>query len=382
MNNYTKISIYLSLLITVFLILPKLTHAADFYVDPVNGSMSNDGSQAHPWSTLPAVWAAGKIHTYHYTDIGTWQVLAEKYPSGVVHAGDTIYLMSGYNGTLNLLGAVNTDYITIKAYPGEIPTFKNIWIAGAAYWKIEGIKVSTEFSGTITQFINGLIQIENHSNQGPCNHITIKDSEIYSINDDSAWTTLLDWYNHASTGIITAGTYTTIDNVLIRNVAIGVGLQSAAHSTFQNSTINRFAADAVAGGGTWSADMSYISVLNNTIINAVPAWEVHADTHGDMIQFSSLSKLDTYPIDHLVISGNYVNPFEEYGINPMVSAISNQGITMTNGLLTNALIDNNVVVVNSPHGISIWGAVDSTIINNTIIRARDDVAYQNPVSYT
>src|SRR5665647_3824912 len=115
MNNYTKISIYLSLLITVFLILPKLTHAADFYVDPVNGSMSNDGSQEHPWSTMQEVWEQNKIRT------GTWSGypnIAVKNPDGPVHTGDTIYLLSGYHGKLTMIDAVNDDWITVKAAEG------------------------------------------------------------------------------------------------------------------------------------------------------------------------------------------------------------------------------------------------------------------------
>jgi hypothetical protein len=37
--------------------------AADFYVDPVNGSMSGDGSADSPWSTLQEVLDAGLIQT-------------------------------------------------------------------------------------------------------------------------------------------------------------------------------------------------------------------------------------------------------------------------------------------------------------------------------
>ncbi len=36
--------------------------AEDFYVDPVVGSMSNDGSQEHPWRTLEEVLDSGLIY--------------------------------------------------------------------------------------------------------------------------------------------------------------------------------------------------------------------------------------------------------------------------------------------------------------------------------
>ena len=38
-------------------------HANDFYIDPVNGSDSGDGSLAHPWHSLQSLFDDGLIET-------------------------------------------------------------------------------------------------------------------------------------------------------------------------------------------------------------------------------------------------------------------------------------------------------------------------------
>ena len=84
-----------------------------YYADPVNGSMNGDGSAARPWSTLSAIVSANLINGQDKT-------------SGVVHAGDVIYLLSGNHGAVYLdphHGSgkyANTEYITIQAAPGNV----------------------------------------------------------------------------------------------------------------------------------------------------------------------------------------------------------------------------------------------------------------------
>src|SRR5271154_2201519 len=72
-----------------------------WYVDPVNGSMSGDGSAAHPWHTLAEVVNAHLISSQ--TRGGgspTYSTpLQPLNPKGVIKPGDVIYLMSGNHGS-------------------------------------------------------------------------------------------------------------------------------------------------------------------------------------------------------------------------------------------------------------------------------------------
>ena len=85
-----------------------------YYIDPVNGSMNGDGSPSRPWSTLEAVLQANLINGQDKT-------------SGVVHARDLIYLMTGNHGDIHIDPSwnggktLNTDFITIQAAPGNKP---------------------------------------------------------------------------------------------------------------------------------------------------------------------------------------------------------------------------------------------------------------------
>jgi hypothetical protein len=63
-------------------------HAADVYVDPVNGSASGDGSAGKPWRTIQDVVDG----------------------SAPIKPGDTIWLRSGYHGVLAISGRYNAGW--------------------------------------------------------------------------------------------------------------------------------------------------------------------------------------------------------------------------------------------------------------------------------
>jgi len=60
-------------------------HAAEFFVDPVAGSTSGDGSASQPWLTVEGVVQAG-----HF--------------GKTIHAGDTVWLKTGYHGAMAISG--------------------------------------------------------------------------------------------------------------------------------------------------------------------------------------------------------------------------------------------------------------------------------------
>ena len=73
-----------------------------YYADPINGSMNGDGSRTKPWGALSSV-------------IGAHLINGQDNTSGVVHAGDLIYLLSGNHGNIYLNhyfgNFYNTDFI-------------------------------------------------------------------------------------------------------------------------------------------------------------------------------------------------------------------------------------------------------------------------------
>src|SRR4051812_12693122 len=78
-----------------------------FYVDPAKGNMNNDGSAARPWSTLQDVLDSKR-----------------KLVGASIKPGDIIYLNSGDHGNVQIAGAVNSDFVTVQATPGQVPTLR------------------------------------------------------------------------------------------------------------------------------------------------------------------------------------------------------------------------------------------------------------------
>src|SRR5688572_26964384 len=93
-------------------------YATDYYCNPATGSMSNPGTLASPWSTLQAVFAAGKTF----------------------NAGDVIYLMSGNHG-FPIINKSNTGYVTITRHAGSDPVINRLDLSNASRWVVDNIKI-------------------------------------------------------------------------------------------------------------------------------------------------------------------------------------------------------------------------------------------------
>lgn len=94
--------------------------AADYYVDPVKGSMGNAGTAELPWSTLSAVFAAS--------------------PAKVFLPGDHIYLRRGNHGTVVVTGINTNGDVYIEAEAGHTPVVR-MSMLNAHHWRIRGLTI-------------------------------------------------------------------------------------------------------------------------------------------------------------------------------------------------------------------------------------------------
>ncbi|MCB1007466.1 MAG: hypothetical protein KDB94_01090, partial [Acidobacteria bacterium] len=174
--------------------------AAEFWVDPVNGSPTGDGSAAAPWQTLEQVVEDGLIETRHWDTLpyepGHGFVVVN--PGAPVKAGDTIWLRSGYHGALFVRGAYNAAPITIAAEPGEVPELRGVQLSAAQNWILRGLSISPSHGpGPLTQ--GTIVFVENHGWHGPSWDITIERCDVFTVDDASAWGAT-EWVNVASSG--------------------------------------------------------------------------------------------------------------------------------------------------------------------------------------
>jgi len=324
--------------------------ANSFYIDPTNGNNNTgDGTLQNPWQTLEYVINNNLIESMSYVtpyDPNNPQLII-KNQGAPIKAGDVIWLYSGLHGEINLSNYINTDYITIKNVTNENPIIKRITLQGAKKWQLDGLDVSSEPYNT---YINDkLVYFVTHNFFGPVSDIEIKNCNIYS--SVSPWTVAQDWVNKASDGIILR----EVDNVFIinntlTNVKFGVSLWGNNIQTIDN-TITNFSADAMRLLGSNNL------IEHNIIKNC---YDVD-DNHDDAIQAFTTGGLT---IDNNSIKRNIILNYEDPN-QPLLGPL--QGIACFDGPLNNWLVENNLVVVNHWHGISLYGAVNCTITNNTVL---------------
>ena len=165
--------------------------AADYYVDPVNGSDLGDGSMASPWLSLQ--WVIDEqVETQTWSSFPWSEAdgLVAHHAGSPVQAGDTIYLMDGYHGTLSIIGLYNLDFIRIAAAPGHQAQLGWVLVQGGGHWPFDGLEISPMLEAELNP--EPAFFGENHSWRGYTEYITIENSKIFTLDDVSAWS-MEDW---------------------------------------------------------------------------------------------------------------------------------------------------------------------------------------------
>lgn len=331
--------------------------AAIFHIDPANGSMQNDGSAAAPWSTLAEVLDADLIETRSYDPLpyqAGVSVLVPKNVGAPVHAGDTLLLYDGLHGECFYRGAYNTEPITIMAAEGAVPILRQFHLQAGAKWRLVGLHVSAEPYGVYDG--DHRVFFESHGWHGPVREVEVRDCVVYSATDITGWTDQ-DWLARHSDGIHISGDQALVVNNTVTNVHFGIIAAGDSIQAIGNSVVN-FSADGMRPLG------SDILFEGNTIKNCYDVDE----NHDDGIQsFTTLG----FPFHRVVLRGNTIIGYEDPD-QPYRAAL--QGIGCFDGPFIDWVVENNVVVVDHWHGISLYGAQDCVFRNNTVIDPTPDVA--------
>ena len=328
---------------------------AKFYVDPMAGSMSNDGSFDAPWSTFAEVISQNKIESYHYLPLpyssnSHLNVFNQGAP---VQAGDTIYLRNGLHGDIVLAGYQNIKPIYVFAQAGQHPVFRQLDVAACRNWVFAGIDISSEPYG---DYLTGkLVKIESHNWHGPCSLIELHGCRIFS--GAHPWTTADEWLNKVSDGVFVRADSIRVLNNDIRNVAFGIQLVGDYNEASGNDIVN-FSADGARIEGSHN-------VFDGNLIKN--CYKVD-DNHDDGIQSFTTGGV---VVDDNVIRNNIILNYD----NPNQALLgSMQGIGCFDGFYHDWVIENNLVVVNHWHGISMYGAINCRIINNTVLDPTPGIA--------
>lgn len=349
-------------LLSTFFVLSSLSlatsaYATEFYVDPVKGDPTGDGSAAKPWRTLQEVVEANLIETRNWSMLpyqmgATLQTVNAGAP---IKAGDTIWLRSGYHGDVLIQGAYNDKTILIAAEAGHTPKLGHVTLRAAAFWTLRGLSISPSHA---PMYVGGtLVDIDTHNYNGPSYDDVIEDCEIFSVPDASAWTAQ-DWVGVAASAISVDGARVTVQNNRIRNVRFGISV-TGEDAYIAHNTIDKFSADGLRGLG--NGDVFEYNVVKNVYVA-----DPDDANHDDGFQSWSVGPggVGTGEVQNITLRGNtFIN--REDPNQPFQNSM--QGIGCFDGFFVGWVVENNVVITDHWHGISFYGMRNSRIVNNTVI---------------
>lgn len=341
--------------IAAWLLVVTTAGAGEFFVDPLRGAPANDGSAARPWKSLQRVLDDGLVESrawdaLPHTDSRT---LVAKNQGAPVKAGDTIWLKSGDYGDLSIRGMYNAKVITVAALEGHRPTFHSIRLQSGSRWAFKGLHVSAEYGPGKKP--STLLAVESHGFRGPVHDVRVENCVLSSAADTSDWSAE-DWNQRACSGIQADGTRITLCNNQLKNVNFGISV-AATHSLIESNMVENFSGDGMRGLGDHCV-FQYNVVKNCYDVNG---------NHDDGFQSWSrgpTGKSGTGVVRGMVLRGNTVINYEDPG-QPHRGPL--QGIGCFDGMYEDWVIENNVIMVNHWHGITLAGATNCRIVNNTVI---------------
>ncbi len=346
--------------LSAILVVSGAVSAADYHVNPNTGSMENDGSAQHPWRTLQEVIEANLVETQQWESLPYEEgaKLVSKNAGAPVKAGDTLWLHDGYHGDILIRGAYNADVITIAAASGQTPRIRGLHVQAGSNWVIRGLSISPEHGTTYEK--GTMVFLESHGHQGPTHDVVVEDCSIFSVADVTGWTQA-NWNDLPGNAVRVTGNDCTIRNNQIRNVNFGITI-SGKHALVEYNKVDSFAGDGLRGLGDYGV-FQYNTVKNCYDVN---------DNHDDGFQSWSLGsdgKVGQGEVVGIVLRGNTIINYEDPE-QPFRGTL--QGIGCFDGTFVDWVVENNVIITDHWHGITLMGARNSRIVNNTVIDLNDE----------
>ncbi len=310
--------------------------AKEFYVDPKAGSASGDGSQAMPWQTLESVVSAGHI-------------------GKDVHAGDTVWLRSGYHGSLAAKGGTYSPAITVAASAGEKPQLARASFSQTHGWVLSKVSISPSYAPAPKT--GTMVTVDKASSD-----IVVEGCDLFSVADASSWTAT-EWINTASTAFEISGDHVTLSHNSATNVRFGISVDGP-NALVEYNQVKNFSADGMRGLGDY--DVFQYNVVKDVYVDQ----DSGDDNHDDGFQSWSVGPNGAGDgvVTGVVLRGNFILNREDPN-QKLTNSL--QGIGCFDGFYDGWVVENNVVATDHWHGISLYGAKNSRIVNNTVIDVND-----------
>lgn len=344
-----------TLALALALAIPASAAAKEHFIDPAHGTKEGDGTAAKPWRTLKEVLEGNLIESQHWTKLpyAPGATLGPKNAGAPVKAGDTLWLLSGNHGDFMVQGYYNASTITVAAASGHRPQISRIQLRSASNWLVRGIEVSPTFAATYSNAT--MLTVENHAHHGPAYDVTVEDCRLFSVEDTSAWTKD-DWNTRSANGINVTGERVTVRGNTLKNVNFGISV-SGDKALVEHNLVENFSGDGLRGLG----DDGVFQL--NTVKNCYAVNTNHDDGFQSWSTDAS-GAVGKGEVRGVVLRGNVFIGYSDPN-QPFRGTL--QGIGCFDGFYVDWVIENNVIATDHWHGITLMGARNVRIVNNTVI---------------
>jgi hypothetical protein len=355
---------------------PPSTFRNVWYIDPVNGktpAAGGNGSQAHPWNSLQALFSTETGYAYPlltstpYRQVpvpGQPAIVATGPKTGPIKPGDEVLLMSGNYGNVSVMAGAeltNDDFVTVAAAPGQTPVLTALAVWGTNMWVFSGLKVQSLEAAAVSGAY--LVQVKDGGADYPTSNIVFENMTISSQDDVSGWTQA-QWVANARNGFFAASTAggsntkcISMTGSHITNVRDGAVLVADLF-VFSGNEIDHFGDDGI----DYAA--SNLTITKNYIHDSLNIGDSnHEDAMqgiiGPLAPGVAVNNYEAILIDsNTIIRQTDPNlPFPQYL----------QGIDAFDEEWTGVTVTNNVIITSACWGIAFSSIHGSIIANNTVV---------------
>lgn len=294
-------------------------HAEHYYCDPnVPIGAVEDGSQDAPWRSLNTLLATPSL----------------------LQGGDVIHLKAGAYGDISIEGN-NATIISIEADESKV-VFNSLSFGASAptsKWRVKGVNVVSNKS----EEQRHLVYVSSSSS-----YIQLLNCTIESVNDSNPWG-YDEWDSLSKDGMVVAGAKHKFLYNRIRNVRFGI-INTSIGSYFLGNSINYFTRHGIQTVGD---NNIYESNLIKNAVNLSQFSQAAICFEGDV----SIVKTNQ-------VKSNVIYNYTRYN-RPFIGAM--MGIVNFKMAMQQAIIENNVVVCDHWHGITLNNIAATVVRNNTVI---------------
>lgn len=293
-----------------------------------------------------------------------FQSLSEAFASSTIAPGDRLILQTGEYGSVTINNAQFSAPVQVVAAPDAQAHFDEIEIKNSSNLKLSGLQVwprnPTPSEGSLVR------------TAGNASYISFDNMDIRSDVDAPNYRRwpLSKWHAVKRRGVLLRGAHNAIRNSQVTGAYIGIS-GNGDHAVISGNKVSGFSGDALRALGDFS------QVSGNYVQDCIKINKNHDDGFQSWSRGPN-GKTGRGTVRSLTIKSNII--LEWNGTAPHPLRCSLQGIGLFDGMFNDLTIENNIVSVSAYHGISVGGAVDSFIVNNTVVNASGLAAKQPWIS--